>query len=168
MTVLKRYTGSAWETVGAPSGSSVQVVRKTADESITSTGSLQNDDHLFFSIGANEIWFAEFTIFYDAGTAGDIFFGISLPAGATYRDGVMGLDVGTAADAGNFRTRSLTSGGIGLGGAGTGTVLMVLYKVVITNSSTAGTATLQWAQNSSSGTATKVYANSMLVATKVA
>ncbi|MBL0311054.1 MAG: collagen-like protein, partial [Bacteroidetes bacterium] len=57
--------------------------RKTADESVTSSTSLQDDNHLQFAIGANETWDVSFVLRFTASSGGDIKFALVLPSGAT-------------------------------------------------------------------------------------
>ena len=150
--------------------SSPLVVRKTADETVTSSTTLQDDDHLLFSIGASEIWAVEVVLFYNASTTGDIRVGMSGPSGVTVHHGHLALtpavttwngDVNAFAFMGGSGSDSLTGGG-----AGSDDVTFI-YKALVVNGGTAGTMTIQWAQQSSHSTGTIVRANSYLIAHQV-
>lgn len=141
-------------------------LRKTADESVTSSVVLQNDDHLFFSIAANEIWIVQFALFYQAAQAGDLQVAWTVPAGCT---GIHGgqAPATTTTDGTNTTmwTRPQTSFATALllGGDGAANCTL-LGAATFVNGATAGTVQLQWAQNTSSATATTVRANSYLLA----
>jgi hypothetical protein len=151
----------------AQSGTSATVVRKTADESVTSSTTMQDDNHLLFAIGANEVWAFEMYVFYHGAAAGDISFALSVPSGATYRRGQMGLATGATTDTADVRIVSVTTGSSGLGAINTSEQAMAIHTGVVVNGVNAGFVTLQWAQASISGTATTVLTNSYLKAHKI-
>jgi hypothetical protein len=144
-------------------------VIKASDESVTSSDVAQDDDELLFAVLAGEKWTAEFELYYDAGTAGDIYFGIGVPAGTTGRFGVVGPIVAATSENGDWRSRSLAIGGgaLGVGGIGAGTVTCAKVTVSLTVGGTAGNVVLQWAQNASSATASILKAGSFLVARRL-
>lgn len=136
-------------------------IRKSADESVVSSITLQNDDHLTFAIGASETWIVEFVLFTNAPAAPDIKVALTAPAGATC---VVG--------AGDWANISAGSGNAGCGTAiavtsGSPIEKMVVVAGTVVNSTTAGNITLQWAQNTSSATATTVRTGSYVVGYKV-
>lgn len=138
--------------------------RKNGDESVVSSTVLQNDDDLLFTVNVNELWVVRIVLYVDAVTAGDIKVGLTVPAGTTYRFGVTGLDVAAAAAAGNVYTVAITAASSILGGAGAGTITTIVCSALIRIGGTAGTVQLQWAQGTSSVTATIVKADSHLLA----
>lgn len=148
-----------------------QFVRKTADESVSSTSALQNDDELLVAIGANETWIVEFHIAYNAGTGGDIKWSLNVPSGATGRIQTHGLGAGAATiDASNvlFSSTDLTDTiGANFGGGGSNDTIMEI-KALIINGATPGNVQFRFAQLTSSGTATIVRSNSYALATRVA
>jgi len=138
-----------------------QTVTKGGDTSRSSTTTLTNDPDLAFTAIANINYYVFVGLYYDAG-AGLIKFDLSLPAGASRNQLPGGLDTSvTASGSGIVR---LTRNAQNLGSAGAGTTVGAIYTAQVTMSSTAGAVTFQWAQNSSSGTATIVKAGSWLVA----
>lgn len=136
------------------------VVLKTADESVTSSTVLQNDDHLLFAVGANEVW--EFLIFLRL-VAGNITpdfkYAFTVPTGGSIvisgqvHIGAQAVEVdGTTAQI--AIALSATQGnmfflGLYIGGANAGNVQ------------------LQWAQNTSDAAATTVKTNSFIIAHKL-
>lgn len=167
--ITERTTAQAIANL-APSGTSVAVVRKASDTSKTSDNTLAADPHLVFAIGATEVWVLDFTIYYDGGTTGDISFNMSGPAGATGKQVFWALHAGISSDINSVRVRGGALGwsGLAFGAAGTGTVLVAKGHVLVAGGGTAGDVSLLWAQAVSNGTATTVFADSFIVATKVA
>ncbi len=142
----------------------VSVIRKTADESVTSNTTLQDDDHLLFNIAVNEVWYVEYVLFGTDAAGFDFKFTVAVPSGATGK----WWDVG--------QVSVLTAGGV-LTGTSFGTTISIdtgaadkyilLYAYVF-NGATAGQVKLQWAQTASEAGAATLYANSFLRATKIA
>lgn len=146
------------------------VIRKAADETVTSSAALQNDNELLFAIAASEAWVIFAYLFTDGATAGDIQATFTGPAGSTGVVAVVGP--GTAATAFADSLVNNQGGAFAAGlpagtfGAGNKTLVTVVGSVV--NGATPGNVTLQWAQRASSATATTVYTGSFLVATRTA
>jgi hypothetical protein len=149
-----------------------QFVRKTSDESVTSSTALQSDDELLIAIGASETWVVEFHLAYTAATAGDINVAVNVPSGATGRIHMASLDQTATSTVGSvteFSTTDLTDTGVvRFAGAGANAVALIKYTVLVVNSTNAGNVTLRWAQGASSGTATTVHTNSYLEAKRFA
>ena len=136
-------------------------VIKGSDEDVTSSTTLQNDDALFLAVAANTSWLFDCYLDYEGGTLGssDIKWTWSAPSGATLVYGLSGLDtsgdnVASTSYAGSATVTAGTSGASNLRSAR-------MYGTLIVGS-TAGTLQLKWAQNTSSGTATIVHAQSYL------
>jgi hypothetical protein len=157
-------TSAVWGTGVANFGTISK--RKTADESVTSSTTLQDDDHLTLPIGANEEWTVAYDL--DAGTAlhfGGIKIAATVPSGAT-----MNLTGSAVCDANTcFSGRTATSGIAAItmtpGIDNNATIRMTLW---VLNGATPGNVTLQWAQNTSNATATTVRKGSFMQATRVA
>jgi len=148
---------------------SPRAIVKTAAESVTSSTVLQNDDVLLFPIGASETWIASFVLYVDGDAAGDIKVTVAGPAGATGRVSVVGP--GTTATTFENATANNQVNALGTappaGTLGTGNVTVVLVDALIINGATPGNVTLQWAQNTSSATATRVLDASYVIPVKV-
>ncbi len=135
-------------------------VRKSADESVTSSTTLQNDDHLRLTLSGGTTYAVRGAIFATS-TSGtpDIKIAYTVPSGAT-------MDLGFLSGfAGNFNRAELleTSGSASAAipiGANQNTIIHVLGTVEL--GVTSGDLTLQWAQNTSNGNATVVKEGSFL------
>lgn len=145
-------------------GTTHAFVRKTADESVTSSATLQSDDALLFAIAASEVWIFEFVIVYTASSTGDIAVALAVPTGfSTLKWYAQGLQGGwsqtqpvTASD-----TTKLFDGVSGRDD-------VVTMKGIIVNGATSGNVQFRWAQSASDATATTVRAGSYLMAHQIA
>lgn len=141
-------------------------VIKTADESVVSSTVLQNDNHLFFSMAANEVWQVSATLLPDSASATPgIKLGITLPTGATARWSFAGqwegnLPVAATTQAGTLATP--------LQASTANTTDPCMYRYLVINGSTAGNFQLTWAQNVSNATATFLRKYSNLAALRIA
>lgn len=151
----------------APGSNGYAAIRKTASESVTSSTTLQNDDALLFAVGANQVWTLDLVLFVDGATTGDIKLGVTVPASTTYQIGGLGNIVAASGIDSDEHNATLTTGTISFGTAGTGTTTMIIARGTLATSSTAGSVTLQWAQDTSDATATRVLANSFLRAWQI-
>src|SRR3990167_159084 len=149
------------------------VKRKTADESVTSSTTLQDDDHLTFAIAASEEWISNFYLDIGAELATTGFkVAVTVPSGAT-----MNLVLHMTAhsslpavggEANGGRTTSsgtaidITAAQLSCTDAG------LILSLWVLNSTNAGSVTLQFAQSTSSGTAVTVRKGSHLIAHRVA
>jgi hypothetical protein len=131
---------------------------KTANETVTSSATLQNDDHLLLPIGASERLRGSIVFSLFANASGGFKFDITAPASAT---GNCAMGGGSAFQSGWVA--------IGTGFGVTSAAAQVTYFIVfdITNSTTAGDITLRWAQNASLGTGTRINAGAIIQATRV-
>lgn len=143
--------------------------RKTADESVTSSTVLQDDDHLSFAIAANEEWLINIALRIGTSLAvHGIKLAITAPAGATIDAeatlvGVVGADGGsqstqTSGAALDFGTARFASSSFANG----------RMAVWVLNGATPGNVTLQFAQSTSNGTAVNLRKGSALIAHRIA
>lgn len=142
----------------------VYVAIKGSDQSVTSSTTLANDNDLTLSVVANAIYEVWSHIIYDAATAADLKFAWTAPAGATF-DWVQGGLISSAdAVSGSMFVGACTLATVNttVTGAGSGTNMVCRPSGLLQISSTAGSFTLQWAQQTSSATATRVRQNSYL------
>ncbi len=147
---------------GAPtsSGSSTVIVRKPADESITTDIVLSDDDTLTFAIGASETWIVTFNLFVTAASVTpDINFDINVPSGATGNYGMSEIP----ALSGNGPEIGTTSASVPIDTSPG----HIRISALIVNSTNAGNVTLQWRQTTSSADALTVKDNSYLIAHQV-
>lgn len=143
---------------------------KTADETVTSNTTLQNDDELAVALATATTYRLESRLYVFGAAAGDIKVALAFPANTTVQafgghSIVTGaVTVATSADvearAVVTQTASPTTA-LSFGVPDTNGIVVTLSATVVTTS-TAGTLNLQWAQNSSSGTGTIVKIGSWL------
>jgi hypothetical protein len=131
-------------------------ISKTADEPVTSSTTYQNDDALTFSVVANATYLVEWDIAFTEG-GGGAKAQLAMPASATYTPESVVAAVTTPASLLDG-TSGPTKFTIDNGGK----------AVRIVTSGTAGSCTLQWAQKSSSASATTCKAGSYFKVTRVA
>ncbi|MFI9558881.1 hypothetical protein [Nonomuraea endophytica] len=143
-------------------------VIKAADESITSSTTLQNDDHLFLTVSANTDYWVEAMIRYDGPTGGDLKIGWSVPTGATLEWTSNGLATAATSTADDLwrRRRTATTDEI-VGAVGAGTDLLAMPEGLLRVGANAGTLRLRWAQGTSSATATRVFLRSLLMISRM-
>lgn len=120
-------------------------VVKTANETVNNSTALQDDDHLFWPIEANEIWwFRLILLATGVSVNADLKVGMSGPAGSSGQ-----WFIASAASAvGSAVTPTLATdpiSGSNTTGLGNGTS-MPIWTGVITNGATAGTIKVRWAQ----------------------
>lgn len=137
------------------------VVVKAADEAVTSSTTLQDDNHLILALEANATYTVEGVLFYDGQfNAGNLKLTWSLPSGATFLWGVSAPATGGAAA---FASQAVTTGNLSVGTYGTGgSKTTCRISATVVTSGTAGSMTLRWAQDASHATATTIYAKSWL------
>ena len=146
----------------------VTAAYKTATESVTSSTTLQDDDDLHVTVDASTVYDVSLVMFYDAATAGDIKVGFTYPASATGTFIATGIDPAGSSSAGDVTASADIATAFNFGGIGTGTTVAAHIKGLLTVAGTAGTLQVQWAQVSSSGTATRVFADSYLTLRRIA
>ena len=147
-------------------GLGTKIIRKTADETVNNSSTLQNDDTLLYALAASEVVTFVCSVHYDGATTPDIQFAFTVPAAATLRWGVAGAFEDTAAN--NVNTGVTVSGtSIAVATAGAGSAEHLLLVGVVANGANAGNLQLQWAQNTATASDTIVRANSFLMIVRV-
>ncbi len=145
------------------------IVRKTADEIVNNSIVLQNDDHLFFAMAANEVWHVHLALINISATINpQMKLGIVLPTGASYY-GRRNYSPYTAggAEAAHVVTYFETSTDNRLFATNTARCRFTADLIVI-NGANAGNFQLQWAQGVATAEDTTLKANSCLIAHKLA
>ena len=152
-----------WATPSA--GATVKPVRKSSDQSVTSSTTVVNDSQLKFAVEASATYIFEAWLYtYAADGTPDIKVTFTGPAGST----VLWSSSQVIFNAGGATTLTVVAAG------GTTADLFVdanfraiqLYGTIL-NSTTAGDVQLQWAQNTSSANSTTVKAGSYIYGIKV-
>ena len=141
------------------------VAVKGSDQSVTSSTTLVGDTALFVPLAANGSYEVRCMINYEGGTrnSSDLKWGFSVPGGSTMRYSALFVGPG-----GSTNVQMLTGTSTNTAGSnGAGVIQALQMTGSITTSSTAGNLQLQWAQGTSSGTATIVHATSYLIAQRI-
>lgn len=168
MTALGSIQAGGRITAAMLQGIAPLAVIKGADESVTSSTTLQFDDALTLPIVANAQYLFDCYLNYEGGTAGssDMQVVWSVPTLATLRyeplytsGGSLNISAGTTVTGSTTLTLA-TNGAGNLRGAS--------FRGSLIVGSNAGNLSLRWAQNTSSGTATIMHAQSYLTLWQVA
>ncbi|WP_393075298.1 hypothetical protein [Streptomyces sp. LN704] len=155
----------------------VQYILKTADETVTSSTTLQNDDHLVLPAVANAVYTFALDLYMvdTADATGDFKMSFTCPTGATFDmhgAGAHTTDLGASSTNSNgewIGKLATTSAGATLGfgvSNPSATAARVYGRLVM--GSTAGNLQLQWAQNASDASGTTLKAGSYMMMTRVA
>lgn len=135
---------------------SIVYAYKTADESVTSSATLQDDDHLSFSVNANETWELAGELQADnASNNVDIKVAFQLPTGAFMRIYTTGIqDAGGNAIQGNGLL--ITSNATKTMQINGGVSTLITFRGIFVTGSNGGTVKFRWAQGSSNNSTTTV------------
>jgi hypothetical protein len=132
-------------------------VRKTVDETVNNSITLQNDDVLALPMSANAVYRLHLRLVVNSGTTPDWRGQFSYPAGATATMHFQVLETSPAAGLqGPFAETMLFQIGT------TGSDQIILIDGLWVVSTTAGTLQLRWAQNTANASDTKVKAGSFM------
>jgi hypothetical protein len=163
-SVFEGYNGTAWTSLGGsalgnPIINKVKLADEVQNSTVNATATLQPDDELFFSVGANETWTFRFMLQANSNVNPDFKFAVTAPTGATCK--VSTADHEAAVSVANLGCGVST-------GLVTGNTTNDLYEVVgtVTNGANAGTVQLQWAQNTANAANSTIYAGSSVLATR--
>jgi hypothetical protein len=143
---------------------------KAADTDRASTTTVTADPELVLALAASAEYQIEGMILTSCSVAGvsggpDILCTLAGPAGAVGNWTLMGPSTAATSDDNAVRQRAFTLGSTaGYGHPNTNTIAMILHARIITT--TAGTASFNWAQVASNAAATRVAAGSWLRATR--
>lgn len=149
-------------------------VRKTADESVTSSTTLQNDDHLLFSIGATGTYVMDWFLIGTsaANAAGDLNVAWTFPTASTATAFGMGPDISLASagvSTGQWSANAVTlTSGTLYNSYGLSTFNLSIWLHTMFVFTATGTVQLQWAQNASNANASTLKAGSHATMRQVA
>lgn len=151
------------------------IVRKTADKTLNNVAVLENDNHLFMAIDANEVWQIDIFILCEGNEDADIQFGLSCPGGCTIFWGCVGaggnISTNTWGESDSAKTPALLvqvqSLTLGIQAPNLGLTGYRLSLIVI-NGVLAGNVNLQWAQAVATVGDTTVKQHSCLIAHQLA
>lgn len=145
------------------------LIRKPANESVTSSTTLQDDNDFAFALAANAVYTLEAYIIYSGAATGlgDIKAQFTGPASATATWTNFGANVSGSTQY-NVVPEGLAAGAPRSMPTNAGTSMTCEPKGVIITAGTSGTLQFRWAQNTSSATATVVGINSWMRLKRVA
>jgi hypothetical protein len=156
-------TGMKWA-AAAGGGATILSVIKSADQSVTSNTSPVNDSQLKFAVAANEKFLFQVWLYTtSANSTPCMVYTASGPSGST----VVWSPPDVYTSAGGTANSTGATGGTTLTHFVDGNTRIAVMFGTITNGSTAGDLQIQWAQNTSSATATTVKAGSYIYGIKV-
>lgn len=159
--------GWKWATPTVPATGATYVV-KSADEGVTSSTVLQDDDELFFTVLANSVYSFRFVAFVlTASATPSVKVGWTLPALATFSCATVIIGATPSAAGYGFRYREVTPTTAQPALlAGTSTQGLSMDAIVRTGAN-AGTVRLQWAQNTSDPAVVTMKADSFIAYIKI-
>ena len=132
-------------------------IRKSTDQSVTSSTTFVNDSVLTWPVDANVNYLWEMNLVYTGAAAADIKIGWGVPAGALASWSAAGLDAALAYQ--NFGNQSESSTGV-FGCMSTTLGRLIQIAGYLSVDSTCGNFTLRFAQNSSNASPTVMRAGS--------
>lgn len=141
------------------------IAYKLANEQVTSSTTLQNDDELFLAVEAGGLYILDCWVEFTATSGVDIKVAWTFPAGSSMNYSALGTGITNYTD----YDSSVVAGGTSRGARGNGaTPQGISSRGHLQASSTAGTLQLQWAQNTSNAAATTVLAGSWIRLNRIA
>jgi len=152
------HDGSSW----LPVGRFTDVKRKTANESLNTNTTLQNDDHLVWAVVANAVYLLDLCLIYNTSAVPNIKIGFTFPSGLTMTYGGVYVNTSGGLTVGQFNQASTPA----FGGLAADTPQR--FAGVVRVGGTGGNLQLQFAQNTSNAAATALQADSFGVLTRVA
>ena len=145
----------------------IQFVRKTSNETISNSTTLQDDDALVAALAANEVASFECSIhFITTSSSSDIKVAFTVPTGAALRWGTAGHAIVSTSDVVGT-SRSINASGTALSFSGDNADQHMLLVGTVVNGVNAGNLQLQWAQVSGVAENLTVYTNSFCVIRRV-
>lgn len=138
---------------------------KTADETVTNSAVLQDDDDLVLTVAASTTYTLDGMLLHSADAAADLQLAFTGPAGASLDWVPRGLSTLAAATAGDVTLAASSIGDAGAlitGTVGAGTKVATLVTGLLQVGATAGSLQLRWAQGTAHASDAVVYAGSYL------
>ncbi len=157
-TLTGRATAPLMRTDLAVLGS--QIIRKTVDETVNNSTTLQNDNHLLAALAANETAHFMFYILHIGNGTADFKYAITVPSGATL---VHAMPNARVTATGALGGASATTSSASVSAQGTSNKIVQGVWGIVRNSSTPGNLQLQWAQDTATVVDTKVLLDSFLM-----
>jgi hypothetical protein len=141
--------------------------RKASDQSLTSNTTMTDDNAISVTVPIQSVYIIDLFLVYQSPTAADIKFTLVGPSGSTINWAPYSPDTSqtdfdhTTIDIGNYVAGDAVSA------AGFGSNVAVRIRGILITTTTSGTFKLQWAQQTSNGTATIMRTDTWLYLRKV-
>ncbi|MBI4010091.1 MAG: hypothetical protein HY361_02775 [Candidatus Aenigmarchaeota archaeon] len=159
-----KFPDGTIQTTAGGGGVTSKIVRKSINESVVNSATLQDDDELKFSVGANEVWTFDMYLLFNASFTPSIKWQFTVPSGTALEGTWFGTNApGSVSNAVWFFNNNQEQNTQGQ----TNDVLLKIYGVVVAGG-TAGNIQFQWAQNTATTRGTAVLQNSAIIATRIA
>ena len=144
-----------------------QWIYKPRDDSQTSNATPRDDQHLWFYVGASEVWYIQFYLLWynAASTTPDILVGFNVPSGTLFN-----TEFFTHSGSGRDYITNDSGGGqttIGASGSEPSFQHMTTIRGTFRTSTAVGRVQVKWSQNTSSANATVVRKGSSILATRI-
>jgi hypothetical protein len=135
-----------------------QFARKTADEAVTNSTVLQDDDHLFLTVVPNAVYEFEMVLFPIGLAAADMKFQFSSPVGSVFAMSLDSFDTALTLTKSFFFNFPAAA----IGTASTVVVTPAKLTGIFKTAGTGGTLRLQWAQNTANATPSSLLTDSYM------
>lgn len=141
---------------------------KSAIETVNNSAALQNDDHLFYAIGANETWIFQGVLYVVAASSTPQFrLAATVPSGASLRLAAVGARSAAADTLVFVYPTAVVSGNAIQIGTSTVQLYPLLVQLWVANGANAGNVQIQWAQWTAHASDTSVDVGSHLIGRRV-
>ncbi len=144
----------------------LKFVRKSADETVNNSATLQNDNALLFAVAANEVWEFFLRARHTSQVGPQIQYAWAVPTGGVIRK-TEPDDIGPLSAALSLPEYDGTTA-VPLQTPTTDQVCLYIQWGLYVGGANAGNVQLQWAQNGAAAVDTKVLTNSFIIARKLA
>ncbi len=139
----------------------IKTVKKSADETVNNSTTLQADDELLFAMEANKAYEIFQLVRYTSSAVADIKFSRSYPSGAACLGGTCYYYNGAWVWIDLMSADPISAAGVGA------PVPQIYLRTIISNGATPGNYVFTWAQNTAEVSDTIVKANSTLLAFRI-
>ncbi|GAA4221562.1 hypothetical protein FHR32_005137 [Streptosporangium album] len=158
------YNGSTW----VQEGVETLFKRKTADESVVNSTTVQDDNDLTVTVGANRVYDVLLRLKLEGGSNGDFSYNWTLPSGASIDLAVTSMSTVVSGNEASIYNHSFPGGDRLLGMNTTPATASIVMQGLLIVGGTSGAVTFRWAQATSSTTTLFVKATSYMILRRLA
>ncbi|KKM75707.1 hypothetical protein LCGC14_1387530 [marine sediment metagenome] len=138
--------------------SDLQVVVKAADETVNNNNTVQNDDHLLFTVVTNAVYLVTMHLHYTSPTGTPNFRHQMVGPAGTTTDGIAMLDPNIVKSYTEVASSTLNPG----------INHLIVLQAIVRSGGTGGTVNFKWAQQTATSEDTKLLEGSTMIVRKVA